>query len=197
MTNQSNTPQSTTQKTSLHPPFSFALLLPLSFTLSFTLLLMPSMGWPEIYKHIDQNGNVVFSDSPSEESSIVELQALPILNFPPPPATKAPKHAPKAFRYSTFKISSPQQNETIRNNNGIINVAMSVDPALKKGHRLQLLLDGSPSNAPSTASTFKLENVDRGSHRLQANVFNKENKLIQSTASITIQLHQFSKLHKK
>ena len=187
------TPQSTAQKNALHHPLSFALL----FTLSFALLVIPNIGWPEIYKHVDQNGNTVFSDSPSKESSKVELQELPIINFPSPPATEAPKREAKAFRYSTFKISSPKQDETIRDNNGTINVTMSVDPALKKGHRLQLLLDGSPSNASSTASTFKLENVDRGSHSLQANVFDKENKLIQSTASITIHLHQFSKLHKK
>lgn len=170
-----------------------------TLTLFALLMYLPNLGLTEIYKHTDEHGNVVFSDNPHKESTKVELKALPVLNFPPPSPANTTEADPKAnaehSHYEVFEISSPAQDATLRNNNGTFNVSLTMEPALKKSHTLKLWVNGSPSGAIATGTTFRLEQIDRGTHTLQAKVFDQENKLIQSTTLITVHLHRFSKLH--
>ena len=165
-------------------------------TLAIAVFLLPLTAWSEIYKHLDQHGNVVFSDSPSKESTKIELKELPIINFPTPPAPTAAKADPKTFRYTTFEIASPSNQQTLRDNNGAFQVSLAIQPALKKSHSLQLFLDGSQSPSAANGTQFSLSGIDRGTHTVHAKVFDKESQLIQSTAKVTVHLHKFSSLHR-
>ncbi len=80
-------------------------------------------------------------------------------------------------------------DQTLRNNQGIINIALSMNRSLSIGEQLQLMLDGSRYGAPQTDSNWEIKNIDRGSHTLSVNAV-ESGKVIASTSPITVHLHR-------
>lgn len=165
----------------------------------FFLLFYPAHA--EMYKWVDENGEIIYSDEPPHEN------ATP-LNPPPLTTTPAIKYKPeakpeikddkKATSYSVFKITSPGNDQVVRDNSGNITVKLAIEPALdtKEGHTITLLVDSQSKIQGSTGLTLGLKNIDRGSHSIQAVIKNKQRKIIKSSNSITVHMRRFSKLHK-
>ena len=72
--------------------------------------------------------------------------------------------------YHSAAILSPADDEALRANGGQLTVSARIVPALRPGHRLQLLLDGTPKGRPQTSAQFHLTDVDRGTHRLRVRI---------------------------
>ena len=86
---------------------------------------------------------------------------------------------------------TPQHDETIRSNNGLINIQLEANRKLGIGEQLQLILDGKPYGAPQSRLTWLLSNIDRGTHTLAVQA-KRSGKLIASTSPITVHLHRAS-----
>ncbi len=129
----------------------------------------------QIFRSVDENGNVVFSDTPPAQSRGAEPVDLPEMNEYPSQrpvyrqgeTSETPPVA--APRYAEVKVVSPHNDEAIRNNAGSVHVEISSDPVLAPGHTLQLIMDGEVIAANTTGS-FDLSYVDRGTHRLEARI---------------------------
>lgn len=148
-----------------------------------------------LYKGLDEEGNVIYSDKPFDNSE----------KFDPPPLTvvEPTKVAPKEevveeeekpeTVYTTFTISSPQNEETIRNEPNVV-VNMVLDPALaiNEGHSIWLLLDGRPLIKKTKSLQLPIGRLNRGTHTLQAQIRNKTDKVIKSTNSVKVYVHQTS-----
>ena len=160
----------------------------------------------ELYKWIDKDGETFYSDEPPHD------KAQPLV---PPPLTTTPaiKYKPKAKAekqqekkqeekqtiYSSFKITSPANNETLHDNAGNITVSFAIKPKLdiKAGHRIAVLVNSQSKIEGSTGLTIGLKNLDRGTHSIKAVIKNKQKKIIKSTNSVTIHIRRFSRLHNK
>jgi hypothetical protein len=72
----------------------------------------------------------------------------------------------------------------VRENAGNVTIITQVDPELKTGHRIRVLLDGAPEQeGPQTS--FLLTNVDRGTHAVSAEIVDDSgNVLLASSASV-------------
>ena len=148
-----------------------------------------------LYKGLDEEGNVVYSDKPFDNSE----------QFTPPPLTvvKPTKVAPKEevveeeekpeTVYSTFTITSPQNEATIRNEPNVV-VDMILDPelAISEGHSIWLLLDGQPLIKKTKSLSLPIGRLDRGTHTLQAQVRNSAGKAVISTQRVKVFIHQTS-----
>ena len=66
--------------------------------------------------------------------------------------------------------------ETLWNIGGVLNVSLTVTPALQSGHRLNVYYDGSPITV--TTANFQIEEVYRGAHNLQAEIIDKDGRLM-------------------
>lgn len=125
-----------------------------------------------VYKVVDEEGNVTFTDTPpSDASAIVEAHSLLGTNITPAvsatqAATEQTARPDEVPRYVT-RITSPASETTIPMGPGDFTVEADVSPNLETGEQLILMLDGKPVNAPQLASTWQLTNVFRGEHRLQ------------------------------
>lgn len=151
----------------------------------------------DIYRSVDENGNVVFSDTPSEGAEKIEVQEAQTVDSPDTrPFVYEPPESEPAPRYRSVAISSPQDDESIRANSGNITIRMSVSPSLKRGDKLVLLMDGKEVSAGSSTSV-SLENVDRGSHSLQARVVGADGQTWVSSESVTFHLQRHSVQHPK
>lgn len=158
-----------------------------------------TQGRKKVYKSTNAQGVVEFSDIPDKNSE--EVIIPPTSTYTPIPYSQRPS-TPSGkdnglYKYKSLKIVSPVANQTIRDNSGKIVVQVIIDPVFQKNlkHRLEVLMDGKPHTG--TTGGFSLENVDRGSHTLQARVLDKEGQVLISSSSVTFQMRRFSTLFKQ
>ena len=125
-----------------------------------------------IYKVVDEEGNVTFTDTPPNDAdAIVEPHSILGTNTTPAVAT-ATENAIKTDQadaeasYVT-RIVSPANESTIPMGPGDFVVEAEVSPGLDSEEQLILLLDGAAVGAPQSVPRWQLTNVFRGAHRLQ------------------------------
>ena len=126
----------------------------------------------KIYKVVDEEGNVTFTDTPPNDAdAMVEPHSILGTNTTPAVAT-APEDAVKidqadAEASYVTRIVSPANESTIPMGPGDFMVEAEVSPGLDNEERLILLLDGEAVGAPQSVPQWQLTNVFRGAHRLQ------------------------------
>ncbi len=166
-----------------------------------SLLLLGQLAQAEMYKWVDEEGNVSYSDQPQHKDArkldrpsdnTVPAVDVPARTQPAPTAPDKPE-----TRYSSIQITSPAHDQAIRSNPGNITVSLSTQPALnvKQGHSISLLLDNQPVQENITTSQASLQNVDRGTHQLSAIIKNRQGKTLKQSDTITFHLHRHSILH--
>jgi hypothetical protein len=169
--------------------------------LVFLICLFALPASADVYKTVTGDGEVIFSDVPSKGASRVHLPELTTYKSTPLPAgTGTKEEAPEqasAAAYNSFTVSSPEDKATIWNNEGIVNMNVSLDPALlvTSGHKVQFFLDGKPYGKADLSLALSYRGLDRGTHTLSAAVVDESGAALISTKPVTIYLHQASLLH--
>jgi hypothetical protein len=80
--------------------------------------------------------------------------------------------SPEAFSYTSIAVVAPANDEAVRENSGAVTVATSVEPALRAGHRIEILLDGQIV-ATAGGGQVTLSEVERGTHTLLVRVLDE------------------------
>ncbi|GAA5192636.1 DUF4124 domain-containing protein [Ferrimonas gelatinilytica] len=156
-----------------------------------SLLFIPLCGTAQIYKWVDENGQVHYSDKPQPGAESVALSEGSTISLPsPPPVT--PKPVEESGPEYKIGIRSPSEEATVRDNNGQLGLDISLEPELADGHRVQLFLDGVQVRTLGGGGSFALDNLDRGEHQLQAKVVDKNGKVLASSPLRTVYLHRHS-----
>ncbi|VAW66072.1 hypothetical protein MNBD_GAMMA10-1221 [hydrothermal vent metagenome] len=155
-----------------------------------------SPAFAEMYKWVDADGNISYSDQPPYKGA--EQLEAPLISTTPaikvPPKTAKPKEEDEdknATKYSYFKITSPENDATIRDNNGNFSIAMNSRPSLDvaAGHYISILIDGKAVKKQSS-TTASFSNIDRGTHKISAQIKNRANKVLRSASAVTLHLHR-------
>jgi len=164
-----------------------------------------------IYTWEDDQGTTHFSDQPRSGATIVELNTLqpikpePHKRLPTTPSSNTPPYNTETTEFqdtqttqaaATIRLLSPLDQQTLRDNEGMISVSVATNQKLGKDHSTQLLLDGTQYGQPQTQLNWRLSNIDRGSHTLQAQILNN-GKVIASSEVITVYLHRASLLQRQ
>jgi len=97
--------------------------------------------------------------------------------------------------YVAADVVFPAHDAAVRSNAGDLTVKAHVEPALAQGHRLQLLLDGVPLGVAQRVPEFPLQNIDRGTHRLQIRIIDEAGETVFTGAASTFHLMRHSRLH--
>ena len=116
--------------------------------------------------------------------------AAALLMAPPLAGTDQPKSG-----YSSARIISPPDGEGLRANSGNFEVRAQIEPDLRQGHRLRLLLNDKPQGAAQASSTFQLTGVERGEHQLRLQIVDDDGGLVFAGEPSTFHLLRHSKLH--
>ncbi len=150
-----------------------------------------------VYKKVGPDGEVIYTDRPEPGAKEIQVPKGTEYTAPPVPAFTPSTRAqpkPKPYQYDSLAITSPGQDETIRDNTGAIPVSIRFSPSLRQGHRIQYQLDGeTASSGRDTSYTF--QNVPRGTHTITARIVDRDDQVL-ATASTTIHLHRASALIK-
>jgi len=134
----------------------------------------------QAYKWTDEDGIVHYSDRPSPGAEEIQLVSSGIQRAAPAQtvfrANKDDAPKPVEFRYEGLAVLSPAAEETLWNIGGVLDVTLSVTPALQSGHRLNVYYDGVPIEV--TTASFRIEEVYRGAHNLQAEIVDQTGRLM-------------------
>lgn len=158
-------------------------------------LVLPALAAP-VYRHIDADGNVVYSDEP-KTGSRVDLKPITVVD-PGSGATSAASTAPAtapeaAVEYKRFTITSPADEQTLPTGQaGNVQVQVAIEPALQNGDRVQLRVDGEVRQSPMRTSVFALSQLERGEHQLQADLVDAQGQVRLSTPPVTLYVQRAS-----
>ncbi|MDH5544515.1 MAG: DUF4124 domain-containing protein [Gammaproteobacteria bacterium] len=163
--------------------------------------------WAEVYRFVDDEGVVHYSDSKKEGAEKItidkytpknpssqlkpKLQDQKTKEVPPKPTGE-----PGFPGYSKFELTSPKDDEVVRSNSGELNVRLTLTPSLffRKGHKIELYMDSKKVFSGST-TVIPLKNVDRGTHSLRAEIIDPANgNVLATTPLISFHLKRFSAL---
>ena len=165
-------------------------------TFVFAFLLLPNVVFAEIYKAIDSQGNVIYSDRPIPGSRPVDLPPSQTVTSSPPQAQNGGQSQEQLqvqvnnpFVYKEISIANLTDQQTFWNTPEIP-VTVNIVPGLQQNDRVQLVLDGTVYGQPSDAPQFTLAQLPRGTHTLQAQVINPAGQVIAQSPTITIFIHQ-------
>jgi hypothetical protein len=145
------------------------------------------VGFAQVYKHVDENGNVTFTDKPPADAELIEIRSPNSISAPV--AIEYHKEAaPKAEAGESYtvNITAPADETIIPRGPGNFSVSASVTPSLQGDSRLQLLIDGAASGEPQSGASWALTNVFRGTHTLEVAVVDDKGEQLAKSAPVTV-----------
>ncbi len=159
------------------------------------LMLFSMLAQAVVYKWVDKDGKVHYSDEPQPDAKIVELKdkTLNQITLPQPKTDMDDaSQAIESIKYQV-NITAPNEEETVRDNNGDFEVVATITPELKGQYLMAIKLDGKPIGQPQIGNVFQLKNIDRGQHTLVVDAMTQNGKVFASSPPRKIFLHQATK----
>ena len=153
----------------------------------------------DVYKHVNEQGEVVYSDTPAPGAEKMKLPELPTYTPPKVPLVRSDDAPLESEIYRTLEFIKPLDKSTIRNNLGVIELQLRIDPALKvrEQHRLQFYLDNERYGPLADTTSIMMSNIERGEHSLSASVFDASGNVVIASKPVTVFVKRESILHEK
>ncbi|SQH74259.1 conserved exported protein of unknown function [Shewanella benthica] len=163
------------------------------FSLTIFLLFFTLFAQATVYKWVDKDGKIYYSDKPIENSETVEFKSntqnqIKLQTFKANSSTSNDDQD-SSTQYN-LSITSPDEEDTIRNNQGKITIMARISPDLEAKHVLVLLMDGVIVGPPQTSPIFSLKDIDRGEHSFVIKAVAQNGKQLASTPPRKIFLHR-------
>lgn len=98
---------------------------------------------------------------------------------------------------AALRIAEPGPEETVHDNAGNLTVRVAIEDraTLPEALRIRVLLDGEVA-AEGSGKEFRLRQVDRGSHELQAQIVDASGNVIERSEPVRFHLWQASRLNR-
>lgn len=163
--------------------------------IAFSLAIMSGPLAAQVYKTVDKDGNVTYTDQPPADGS-KPIKLAPISVIEAPTYEKAPESARKGAEgeeiplrdlrrlYRDFAIISPQSEESVWHPDGPIAVAWSAGNPLQKGMQVTVYLNGN-KQATTTEQIIPVDGLDRGEHTVTAELKDAKNRRIATAEPVT------------
>ena len=153
----------------------------------------------DVYKWTNDEGVVIYSDTYREGAERIRVSDSKSSPASSTPAEKTAgsaggeqTDAAEAAGYESLEIVQPENDATIRSNEGTVAVGLALTPALAEGHSVKILLDGNEMPGEVKATQFSLTNLNRGTHTLETRVVDAEGAVVITSNSINFHLRQAS-----
>ena len=145
----------------------------------------------QVYKTVNKDGTITYSDKPSQTAEEVVLD-VPLSTFQSisPILVQPPKgNNIQQVQYS-LTILSPAADATVRNNLGELSIGASIEPRVAGFFQLHI----NDQVHESATGMFKLTEMDRGAYTYSVKFINNSGKVIASSETRNVFLHQASAL---
>lgn len=173
-----------------------------TIVVSVAALFLAGTAWSgEIYKVVDKDGNVTFTDqSPGDGSQPMNLPALSVIetdyaDAQAPAAAGAEEPSgptPRELRsmYSDFSITQPSSEETFWGTSNSVTIGWGSQTAPTADMNLLLYVNSEPQMVTGSGSVSLT--LDRGQHQVYAELLSAQNRRIAVTETVTFFVMQHS-----
>lgn len=170
-------------------------------TLVFLLIPFYALAEGEIYKVVDKDGNVTFTDQrPSADAQPMDLPPLSVVETdkPAPAVTgqagsegeetgpPTPRQLRQQFR--DFRISRPLPEETFWGTENSVVVTWESSQPIPAEMNVLLYVDGKSQPAPVSGGVSLT--LDRGEHQVYAELRDQRNRRVLTTPTVTFFVKQ-------
>ncbi len=161
--------------------------------LLISVLVAFSLNAETVYKKVNPDGSVEFTDTPAQGSKEIKIRKTMTYQAPKLPSAtpSARKKETTADRYE-ITILTPANDSTVVGSPDV-QVGITLKPALRtgEGHRIRYKLTGKEILSESTSVTFK--NVYRGTHTISVDVVDKNSSPVSKVATQVFHMKRFHK----
>ena len=143
-----------------------------------------------VYKWVDANGIVHYSDQPHPNAQKLEISGAQTFAAPPEQASSyAPasqETQPSGPAYQSCEITQPTDQQMLMNVYQTTAVVQT-SPPLRAGDQVRLFVDGKQIQGSGTSFTFP---VFRGQHSVEAVIQDNTGQIVCETSTVTFFVHQ-------
>jgi hypothetical protein len=173
--------------------------------LTSAALIYGGLADARFYKSVDEQGNIVYSDTPTPGAEQLTPPPISTVESKPVPkktdeeaqktgeeGTEEAKKPPT--RYTKFSMVTPRNDDTIWDNNGSVPVSLALEPPLdtENGHSVWVYVDGKAVVRKSLVLVQPLTGIERGTHTIRAEVRDESRKTLKRTKNVTVHLKRAS-----
>ncbi|MFV8572380.1 DUF4124 domain-containing protein [Marinobacter sp. SBS5] len=158
------------------------------------LLLASSASWAEVYRHVDAQGNVTFSDEPMKGGEAVKVKPVTTITLPKPEVVRETDKLRDEVKregasYDDLAFAYPQDDQAFHSGNGTVTFQVHSTPGLKPNHKYEITLDGQPVGQ-STSGSVTVQNIDRGTHSAVAHIVDHNGVQVKSSQPVRFTIHR-------
>ena len=165
------------------------------------LFFITTSAHADVYRWYDEQNRVVYSDEYVPGAEKVDISDLPTYTPTPIlqpviPVEEEDTTEEDLIPDYQLSITSPENDQTVRANDGNLDVTVDLTPELdneKRGDQLIVLVDGQQQGSAISATNFKLTNIDRGTHTLTVSVVDSDGKILKISKAVTFHLQRHAK----
>ena len=178
-------------------------------SLAFMLLPLYAAAEGEVYKIVDKDGNVTFTDQrPSSDAEPMTLPELSVIETDIPvtdagsagmdaesaePAPLSPRELRRKYR--DFSITSPLQEETFWGTENSVVVSWGSSEPIDENMSVLLFVNG--ESRPVEGNGSITLTLDRGEHQVFAELRDERNRRLVVTDKVTFFVKQASALNRR
>ena len=176
----------------------------------YTSLLITLFAWQtsvssKIYKWVDADGKVHYSDKPHVGAEAVELKPINKIKS----ITRGQRRASKIYAsqdkpdkeksggYQSITLISPSNEQAIRTNAAIVTLSAALVPPLLKGHKVEFRIDGQAVAPASQSLSAQSKPLKFGQHSATVVVKNRKGNVIKSSKASQFYVLNFINHNKK
>ena len=162
--------------------------------MTFFLAVAVSPLTAEVYKTVDKDGNVTYTDTPPPDGSQpIDLPPISVIEAPVyetgSKQTDEGEEKELSLRelrknYKDFAIVAPQQEESVWHPETPITVTWNTKFNLQEGMMMTLFVDGVQQES-TTVRSIPVSDLERGEHTLRAELRDAKNRKVASADPIT------------
>jgi hypothetical protein len=175
--------------------------------ITLSLVFAASSLATEVYKTVDKDGNVTYTDKPPPDGAQpMELPGLSVIESPEYQKTAReaeaeaiangtqtePEEVPlRQLRndFKDFAIVSPQQEESVWRPDGPVTIAWSTGAQMLEGMKVTVTLDGKRLST-TTDRMVLVPNMERGEHTVAAELTDARNRRVALAEPVTFFIRQ-------
>lgn len=174
-------------------------------TLATGLIAVSAMA-SGVYKVVDGQGNITYTDVPPAETVMDEV-LLPAINPVSSPAPRTASNS-EAIRspesadaepvmaftgYSSAVLAAPLDGSLVHFDEPSLLVQVALTPPLEADHLVQFYVDGSAYGSAISTNSLSIGGLERGSHRISARVLSSQGAVLAITESVTVHVQRHFK----
>lgn len=167
---------------------------PTTGLIAAALILLTGSAAAEVYRNVDADGNVTFSDEPSEGSEAVKVKPVTTVTLPKPQNVRETEKLREEVKregsmYESVGFVYPENNQAFHSGSGDIQFEVRSTPGLQSGHKYEVTLDGQPVGQ-SASGSVSVQNVFRGTHNARVHIVDENGVQVKTGPEISFTVHR-------